>query len=492
MGKKEVKKKSVYVVRSDEAELKELEAKKKSETKGVYVVKTNEEVVNRYKGVVREFTETPGVFILVTKDKTFFQTFRSAMVAMGLKGGVIHMVRKLAQVPFYVQTMKRDGFLPFVFMEYAIDSELALATLRYTKSENKDVKIVVLSRELSRERLFQFYEDGANGFLKKPASVNSIITKIAFQLKPQCEVDALVEEGREHIRCNRFEEALEKAESILTKWPSNAAAMVIMGDAQKGLAMREEALKAYKKAERNSVDYLEPLQKIVDLHDEDGDKEAALKYLGKLDRMSPLNCTRKIQIAERHFEQGNAVEAEKYFDEAIAAAKEEALGVVGEMSMDIAEVASRFDPKLAAKYYRQSLEMVKSSKSALTMAVYNRLGISLRKQGLWGEAIEAYTEAAKYSPEDENIQYNIALAYEEGQQYEDAASHMHTAITINPDMYRDKPDLAYNIGAALARGGKPRQAVECLTYLQEIAPGFKDSKKLLKEVTVAGKKSYVF
>ena len=221
---------------------------------------------------------------------------------------------------------------------------------------------------MSRERLFQFYEDGADSFLKKPASINSVIVKIAFQLKPQCEADALVKEGREHIVCNRFEEALEIAESVLNRWSCNAAAMVILGDAKKGLAMREEALKAYKKAELNSTDYLEPLQKIVEFHDEDGDKDAALKYLGKLDRMSPLNCNRKIQIAERHFEQGNAVEAEKYFDNAIEAAKEEALGVIGEMSLDIAESASRFDPKLAAKYYRRSLEMVKSSKSALTMS----------------------------------------------------------------------------------------------------------------------------
>ncbi|MBG0790393.1 MAG: tetratricopeptide repeat protein [Desulfovibrionaceae bacterium] len=491
MGKKEVKKRGVYVVRSEEAEIKELEARKKSETKGVYVVKTNEEVVNKYRGVIQQFADAPGVFVLVTRDKTFFQTFRSAMVALGLRGDVIHMVPRLSQVPFCIQTLKRDGVTLFLFMEYAVDSELSLSTLRYVRGENKDIKIVVLSRELNRERLFQFYEDGASSFLKKPASINSVIIKIAYMLKPQCEVDALVEEGREHIRDNRFEEALELAESVLKKWPRNAAAMVILGDAKKGLARREEALKAYKKAERNSSDYLEPLQKIVELCDEQGDRAEALKYLGKLDRMSPLNCNRKIQIAERHFEQGNASEAERYFDDAIDSAKEEAMGVVGEMSLDIAEAASRHDPKLAAKYYRRSLDMVKNSKSALTMSVYNRLGISLRKQGLWGEAIEAYVEAARYSPDDENIQYNIALAYEEGQKYEDAAAYMLTAIAINPDMYKDRPELAYNIGAALARGGKPKQAVECLTYLQEIAPGFKDSKKLLKEVTVAGKRSYV-
>lgn len=490
MSKKEVSQPNLFFAKTSEEELRELEAKKKSETKSVYVVKTEEEIVNKYKGVIGEFVETPGVFLLVTRDKTFFQTFRSAMMAMGIRGGVFHLVSSLGQLAYFIQTVKEDGYTPFVFMEYSMDSELALSTLRSVRAANKTMKIGILSRELSRERLIQYFEDGADSFLKKPASINAIITKIAYMLKPQCEADALVEEGREHVRQNRFEEALELAENILDRWPKNAAAMVVHGDALKGLAKRAEALKCYQDAEDCSTDYLEPLQKIVTYHDEDENKEEALEYMCKLDKMSPLNCNRKIQIAERHFEQGNPVAAEKYFEDAIESAHEEALGVVGEMALDIAEMAAQHDPKMAAKFYRKSLDMVKSSESALTMSVYNRLGISLRKQGLWNEAIEAYAEAAKYAPNDENIQYNMGLAYEEGQRYVEAAGCMLQAITINPDMYQEKPGLAYNIGSAFARGNKPHQAVECLSYLQEISPGYKDSKKLLNEVTVAGKAKF--
>lgn len=86
MGRKKVKQKNVYMVHSDEAELKELEAKKKSETKNVYVVKTDEEVVNRYRDVVRGFVETPGVFILVTRDKTFFSDFPQCHARLGPSG----------------------------------------------------------------------------------------------------------------------------------------------------------------------------------------------------------------------------------------------------------------------------------------------------------------------------------------------------------------------------------------------------------------------
>jgi tetratricopeptide (TPR) repeat protein len=482
--KKRSKNKSLYLVKTEQAELQELEARHRSETRNLYVIKTDEEVANKYRDVIVDFAADKGVFLLVTRDKTFIQTFRSAVCqTVGIPQGGMFAAQDLAGASSLLKGLTANGAKPFLFIEYALDSELTVSYLRHVKPMYPDMKVVVISRDINRERLFQFYEDGADSFLKKPASINSVIKKIAFMLKPRCEADAMVCDGREHIRANRFEEAQAVAEQVLARWPRHAAAMVVLGDAKKGLAKREEALSAYRQAEDLSCDYLEPLQKIAAMHCEDDNRCEALHYLCKLDGLSPLNCTRKIRIAEMHFEQGDPASAEKYFDQAIDAAREEALSAVGEMSLDIAEMASRFDQKMAAKYYRRSLDLVKNSKNALTMSVYNRLGISLRKQGLWNEAIEAYGEAAKYAPEDENIQYNISLAYGEGQQYRQAAEHMRNALVINPDMYRDNPNLAYTVGSTLARGDMPREAVEILTYLLEISPGYQDAEKLLREVT---------
>ena len=491
--KKEPKTKSHYVVKTEQAELQELEARQRSETKNLYVIKTDEEVANKYRDVLRDFVIDNGAYLLVTRDKHFTQTFRNALCqVVRVPPSSVVATQDLSSASALLQGMAGSNITPFLFLEYSLNSELTISFLRHVKPTYPCMRVVVISRDISRERLFQFYEDGADSFLKKPASINSVIKKIAFLLKPQCEADALVTEGREHVRENRFEEARDVAEQVLVRWPKHAGAMVVLGDANKGLALREEALSAYTRAECTSCDYLEPLQKIAVMHCEDENHCEALKYLCKLDDMSPLNCSRKIRIAEMHFEQGDPKSAEAYFDRAIESAKEEALGAVGEMSLDIAEMAARFDPKLAAKYYRQSLELVKSSKSALTMSIYNRLGISLRKQGLWEEAIEAYSEAARHAPEDENIQYNIALAYGEGQRYRESARHMREALAINPAMYRNKPNIAFGIGSALARGDRPRDAVEVLTHLVEIAPDHQEGAKLLREVTVAGKQPLQF
>lgn len=475
--------KSLYVVKTCQDELRDLEAKKKSETKSLYVLRTDDEVTNKYSDVIYDFVDEPGVFILVTRDKSFYQTFKNAIVHdLGIETEYVQVVSDLSRASELVQFFHEKGIRPFIFQEYSLDSELTLSFVRFVRASFKGVKIGILSREVSRERLFQFHEDGADSFLKKPASVNSIITKIAFMLKPQHEADAMLSEARDHIKNRRFEEALDLADKILVKWPKNAAAMVVYGDAKKGLAKRQEALGAYMKAERNSKNYLEPLQKIVVIHAEDDNKPEALKYLKKLDKMSPLNCNRKIKIAELHFAQGDAQSAEQYFDNAISSAKEEALSVVGEMSLDIAELSAQHDPKMAAKYYRQALDFVKSSKSQMAMTIYNRLGISLRKQGLFMEAIEAYAEAAKYSPKDENIQYNMGLAYAESGRPLESATCMEKALLLNPTMYNDKPDLAYHMGSSFTKAQRMTEAAPCLNHLKKIYPGYKDSDELLKQV----------
>ncbi|MGL1861799.1 MAG: tetratricopeptide repeat protein [Pseudodesulfovibrio sp.] len=482
--------KSLYVLKSCQDELKDLEAKKKSETKSLYVVRTDDEIVNKYSDIIYDFIDTPGVFVLISRDKNFYQTFKVAMSqALRIEQEFVQVVSSISRATELLQFFSEKDIKTFVFMEHSLDSEVTVSFLRYIRAAHTKMKVAILSRELSRDRLFQFYEDGADSFLKKPVSVNSVITKIAFMLKPQTEADSLVEEGREHNKSNRFKEALEVARKVLAKWPKNAAAMVVYGDAQKGLAHRDEALSAYTKAEMNSENYLEPLQKIVKLHSEDANSHDELKYLKKLDTLSPLNCNRKLKIAELHFEEGDPKSAEAYFDNAITSAQEEALAVVGEMSLDIAEMVAKHDPKLAVKYYRKSLDLVKSSKSQMAMNIYNRLGISLRKQGLWEEAVEAYSEAARFSPKDENIQYNLGLAYSEGEKDDESARRMTQALLLNPEMYKGRPELAYQFCSVFTKANQLREAKQCLIHLREISPGYKDSEDLIKTVVSNGRKT---
>jgi tetratricopeptide (TPR) repeat protein len=78
--------------------------------------------------------------------------------------------------------------------------------------------------------------------------------------------------------------------------------------------------------------------------------------------------------------------------------------------------------------------------------VYNRLGIALRKQNKWKEAIEEYRKALQVEPENETVFFNLGTAYLEGDKIEgnkkkDALQSFNKALDINPDFAEAKEAL---------------------------------------------------
>ncbi|HMM37768.1 MAG TPA: tetratricopeptide repeat protein [Desulfovibrio sp.] len=461
MLRKDRRSKSLYVVKSRPDPAADLAPRKQSETRSIYVLRTNDETVNKYCDVIYDFLEQGGIFLLLTRDKIFQQTVKNALChELGLDANLLRVIQDTADLGQALDKYLGRDQKPFLFMEHALNGQLTLPQLQYIAKTWPDLPVVVVARDVFQERLFQFHEEGADNFLTKPASTNTVIEKIAFTLQPHCEVDALLVEGRHHLVDNHFDEAIDIANTVLLKHPQHPAALVLLGDGFKGLAKRQEALRAYKDAEKNAKMYLEPLKRLVLFHAEDNDVKGMLGYLVKLDKLSPLNCNRKIKIAELHIDMGQAAEAEKYFDKAIDSAREEAMSVVSEMCLDIADMVAESNPQMAEKYYRKSLEMTKSSRGALCMNIYNRLGISLRRQGMWSEAVEAYFEAEKYAPKDENIQYNIALAYSEGGENKKAVERLLRALNVNPVFYVGRSEVAAHMATIFKAAGMAWQALE--------------------------------
>ena len=481
MLRRDRRSKSLYVVKSQQDPANELAPRKQSETRSLYVLRTNDETVNKYCDVVYDFADNGGVFLILTRDKIFYQAVKGTLCHdLGLGNEALTVIQDLNGLPQALAQTIEAKLKPLLFMEHAINGQLTLPQLQYIKKTWPDIHVVVVARDVFQERLFQFHEEGAENFLTKPASTNTIIEKIAFTLQPQCELDALLTEGRRLVNDNLFEEAIELMNKILARYPQHPAALVILGDALKGLARRQEALRAYTDAEKNAKVYLEPLKRLVLFHAEDNNTQEMLGCLVKLDRLSPLNCNRKIKIAELNIDMGRADEAEKYFDKAIESARDEAMNMVSEMCLDIADMVAEGNPKMAEKYYRRSLEMTKSSRGALCMNIYNRLGISLRKQGMWNEAVEAYFEAEKYAPKDENIQYNIALAFIEGGEMKKAVERIMQALGINPTFYVGRPEVAQKIAAAFKAANMTWQAMEFFKRQKSAGQDDAETETLLK------------
>ncbi|WP_153306763.1 tetratricopeptide repeat protein [Desulfonatronum thioautotrophicum] len=64
---------------------------------------------------------------------------------------------------------------------------------------------------------------------------------------------------------------------------------------------------------------------------------------------------------------------------------------------------------------------------------YNTLGIELRHKKLYAEAVHAYINALKLSPQDENIYYNLAKAQMFAKLFDDALSSIRRCLELNAD-----------------------------------------------------------
>ena len=73
---------------------------------------------------------------------------------------------------------------------------------------------------------------------------------------------------------------------------------------------------------------------------------------------------------------------------------------------------------------------------------YNRLGIALRRQKKFSEAIRYYQKALKIDPQNDNLYYNIARAYHESGDKKKSLEALEKALEINPDFWEAKALLA--------------------------------------------------
>ena len=413
----------------------------------------------------------------------FFQAMRSTLhVEMGLNLDVIRSVSTLQKASIEIEDLVQRGRRPVVLMEHVLRGESTVRMLKWLKERFKDILVIILSLEVSAHSLAQYHEAGANNFITKPASPNVLVEKLAFTVEPQSEFQALVRQGKDFLEYNDFENALDTAQVILSIKPNSAVGFMIMGDALKGLARRQEALEAYKSAEASAYMYLEPLKRILDFYEEENNEQGMLEYLRKLDKISPNHLERKLGLGKLLIKRGKAEDAERHLTAALDLAAQEGAAKVSAVDLEIAEQYLNVDPAISEQYFRSSIKAARSSPDALKPLVFNRLGLALRKQGKWQEAVKEYQEAEKLSPEDENIQFNMAMALAEGHDWMAAADRLDRALALNPEFHKDHKMVSYNMGAIYSQAGLPRKARPLLEHVQAIEPGFKDVERLLAEL----------
>ena len=342
-----------------------------------------------------------------------------------------------------------------------------------------------MTQETSKSDLSLLYEIGVDSILTKPVSLDTLIEKMAGAIKPQGKISQLVQEARTCLDLGDTAKVKQIAQEILRLKDKSPVAFMLMGDAFLAEDRRDEAIRSYEAAHVGARLYLEPLKKLADAHKE-LDEDAYLRYLRKLDVISPLNTERKCEIGKVYVRKNDMEHADKYFSAAIANAQREAFNQVDRIVQEIAEVVAEASPDLAEKYYVQLLEMKGDNLSVDDMITFNKLGIALRRQGKWREAVENYKKALTVSPSDERIIYNMGLAYADGQLHRMAVGAFEQVQRIAPEFYKTAPVVAFNMASAFALTKDIPTARHYLAAALALDPGHAASRRLLARLEQLG------
>jgi len=440
--------------------------------------------INKQKAVLRDyFLKHSGYVLCLSDDQTFTALVASTLKELAIPG------RHLTVIPDTVKTLKviaetlETGKKPVLLIERVLHPVGDTSFLvRQYKDSYPEMRVMVMTTTADKDRVMLLHEAGADNFLLKPLSSVDLCDRMADTLRPPSPIRQLLDKARSLVSKNIGNEALKLTQKVLEIKPDSAAGYVVLGDSLRISGNNDTAKLAYERACKYSGDYLEPLQRLADLAKEADDKEAQLDYLKRMDVISPLNAQRKMEIGELLVALGNTESATQIFDTAVSRAYKDAIDHVAAMAQKIAITLQDSDPVQAEKYLRQCLDLKGKNLTVDDLATFNQLGISLRKQGRWQDAIVEYKRALGIAPKAEGLLYNMGMAYAEGGDFETAITCMQKALSINPNLPRTGAVLAYNIGMVFSKGYTKDKALQCMEIAIQLDANHQGARKMYERL----------
>ncbi len=406
-----------------------------------------------YGATIFDYALAGGKFVALTDDAVFVELIKSVLYhSMGLSKKSFHHFTRLEDL---FEILHQDSTARFIICleRRAAEADMSQIMERIMRL-CPGAGIIVLTQEVDQYTTALLIEQGAHNIITKPISVASFTEKLAFTIAPQGKFSKLIEKGKKLLEGGGWGEALLVADDILKQKPDSAVGHMIKGDAYMGLEMTARAEEMYQRAVKNAELYLAPLKRLAALYEQAGDADKQLDCLRRLNEISPLNTQRIMHIGELEIARGNTAVADEMFRSAMRLAQREAAEFLSNLSGRIADICANRDPDMAIHYSKKALDLKGDNLTAADIGTVTILGISLRKQGKWREAIAEYLRVLAILPGSAILFYNMAMAYSEGGEANKALNAVQKALKFDPELPASGKNVAFNIGTIFQKAGQ--------------------------------------
>ncbi|MCJ2165702.1 MULTISPECIES: tetratricopeptide repeat protein [unclassified Pseudodesulfovibrio] len=424
------------------------------------------------------FSEQKGQIVCITDDLSLFRSLRYAIGAhTQVPDDLIHFFSEPEAATQILEELHKDKTPTIVLVERKIEGEKNTDMILRISRLYPTACMLVVGSDITKDMVAYFYEIGAKAVISKPVSADAIFSKLTLCLTTSKE-QHLKSYVWDLIASASSEEALEAVETFIVNNPNSCLAYSLKGDALLANGDLLKAQEAYEHANEINPYFTEPLKRLAALHKHIDDNKA-LELLQKVDRISPFNPNRKLEMAEIHLRKDDTAQATLLLEKGFKQASQEFSLFLGDMAERISALVADKIPHLAEEYLEKAMR-VKKNFTLLDIHMFNKLGIIYRNKGNWKEAVEVYKKALDITPKDPALYYNMALAYHDGAKRDEVRRCFNKAFDLDPVFYRDNAGVAYNIGSIYLGYGDKDIARPFLEHVLEIQPDNKKAKEKLK------------
>jgi tetratricopeptide (TPR) repeat protein len=442
------------------------------------------EIAPVYDRIVINFLQNQnGSFFVVTNDEIFVRTMRGALRTMGLNYDSLSVAHASSDIGKKCRELLDTRSQVVMFIESKINGRSNVFDFKSLKDVFRNrLKIICITPEVSEEYVSFIAENDVDSIIVKPISINNIIQKIAFTIKPTNMFHVEVESIRELIEKGDFEEAASRIDMLLEEKPSSSICMILKGDISRKNGKFEDAELFYKEAVKESRLNLKPLQKLADLYAETNNSKEYIKYMLLMDKISPLNHKRKIDIGEQYSKDGQEDKAKKFYQDAVSIVRSQANDMLASTLMDIGIKLREINPEQSILFMNQALETKGSDMTREDLWMVNEMGVSLRKKGDWKGAVQTYRQALDVIPNEGGLHYNMGMAYAQGKEHYKAVCEFEKAISASPDLLQESPLIPFNIGMVYFQMNRLQEVERFMKTALKCDPGFDRAKTILGKI----------
>ncbi|MFQ5430984.1 MAG: tetratricopeptide repeat protein [Nitrospinota bacterium] len=319
----------------------------------------------------------------------------------------------------------------FVIMDWDLPQISGIDISREIRGDKnmENYPILLLTSDINPELIGLAGEVGVNGLVVKPFVLENLLNKIVGIIntrKDPPEHVKLIKRGEMMIVRGHYNKALDffKESQQLN---NSARILVHMGEALEMMEKYTKAHDSYDEAVDVNPQYLKAYVTASNLLLRLNEEESALPYLEQAVVISPYNPDRQTLLGTVYLKQGDDESAEKAFREAVRQdhGKHREIGE---------HYLSAGNTRMAEQYFRSYIDTGSGPLlPEIQIHVYNRLGITLRRQGAWEKAVCEYNKALEINERDPVIYFNMGKAFIEGGKIHEARTWFKKALEIEPD-----------------------------------------------------------